>query len=261
MSFSVSSHEELQAIMNVTVESLAGFCGLTGGEDQQADYRSLMQQLGILQTRPMALQKKIHNEFAAKYLPALMSVYRESSGPLNAAMTMLNVISYTAYFVRFQRSSAGSDLAAIQAHRTAIDPASTLLDIDTIGEITQFLGTLLLLQGTSGITEDDKKALLSKMNKWKNIYRGTGRVAEKASERCNALLARKSGLPAGYKDVKDHIEQVVEQCGAEGCSRRQQTSGSELMQCARCKSALYCGTAHQKQAWPSHKSTCFAPTF
>jgi len=42
MSFSVSSPEEIQAIMNVTVESLAGFCGLTGGEDQQADYRSLM---------------------------------------------------------------------------------------------------------------------------------------------------------------------------------------------------------------------------
>src|ERR1700733_12504758 len=88
----------------------------------------------------------LSSEFAAKYLPALMSAYRESSGPLNAAMTMLNVISYTlvaidivpftvfdvglvtcrAYFVRFQRSPAGSDLAAIQAHRTAIDPVSTL---------------------------------------------------------------------------------------------------------------------------------------
>jgi len=156
----------------------------------------------------------LSSEFAAKYLPALMSAYRESSSPLNAAMTMLNVISYTlvaidivpftvfdvglvtrtcrAYFVRFQRSPAGSDLVAIQAHRTAIDPVSTLLDIDTIGEITQFLGTLLLLQGTSGITEDDKKALLSKMNKWKNMYRGTGRAAEKGSERCNALLTSKS---------------------------------------------------------------------
>lgn len=36
MSFSVSSNEQLQAIMNVTAESLAGFCGL-GGEDQRGD--------------------------------------------------------------------------------------------------------------------------------------------------------------------------------------------------------------------------------
>lgn len=50
MSFSVGSHEELQTIMNVTVESLAGFCGLTGGENQQAggDYRSLMLKQQVL---------------------------------------------------------------------------------------------------------------------------------------------------------------------------------------------------------------------
>jgi hypothetical protein len=66
------------------------------------------------------------------------------------------------------------------------------LDIDTVGEITQFLGTLLLLQGTSDVTEDDKKALLSKMSVWKRTYRGTGRTAEKASERCRALLSSKS---------------------------------------------------------------------
>jgi hypothetical protein len=119
-----------------------------------------------------------------------VSCYRHDS----VLFTALNVgfVTCRAYFVRFQRSPAGSDLAAIQAHRTAIDPASTLLDIDTIGEITQFLSTLLLLQGTSGITEDDKKALSSKMKKWENMYRGTGRVAENASERCNALLTSKS---------------------------------------------------------------------
>ena len=92
------------------------------------------------------------------------------------------------YFVRFQRTSAASDLGAIQAHRTAIAPASMSLDIDTVGQITQFLGTLLLLQGTSEVTKDDKKALLSKMNEWKKTYRGTGRTAEQASERCRAML-------------------------------------------------------------------------
>jgi hypothetical protein len=199
-----------------------------------------------------------------------MVAYRESSGPVNSAMTVLNVISYTfvlfscsswllkpnlrlarSYFVRFQRTPAGSDLAALQAHRTATALASIPLEIDTVGEITQFLVTLLLLQGTSGVTDADKKALLSKTNQWKKTYRGTGRAAEKVSERCIALLTSKSyvalniivvrfrsdllhnRLPVGYQGVKDRIEQAIEQCGVEGCSRRRQSSGSELMQCGR----------------------------
>jgi len=66
------------------------------------------------------------------------------------------------------------------------------IDIDIVGEITQLLGTLLFLQGLSQVSDDDKKALLSKMSEWKRSYRGTGRTAEKASERCRALLASKS---------------------------------------------------------------------
>jgi hypothetical protein len=69
------------------------------------------------------------------------------------------------------------------------------LDIDVVGEITQFLGTLLLLQGTSAITEADKKALLAKMSEFRKKYRGSGRVAETASERCRALLTSKSYVP------------------------------------------------------------------
>jgi hypothetical protein len=36
MSFSI------EALMNVTVESLAGFCGLADGDSQDEDYKSLM---------------------------------------------------------------------------------------------------------------------------------------------------------------------------------------------------------------------------
>jgi hypothetical protein len=42
MSFSVHSAEDLQAFMNVTVESLAGFCGLSVDEAQPALSGSLM---------------------------------------------------------------------------------------------------------------------------------------------------------------------------------------------------------------------------
>lgn len=65
------------------------------------------------------------------------------------------------------------------------------LDIDIVGETVQFLGTIFLLQGTSGIAEEDKKALLAKCREWKRVFRGTGRVAEAASERVTALLTTK----------------------------------------------------------------------
>lgn len=60
----------------------------------------------------------------------------------------------------------------------------------SVGEITQFLATLLLLQGTStlGLSEGENTNLLSNLDAWKRKYRGTGKAAEKASERCKALL-------------------------------------------------------------------------
>lgn len=100
----------------------------------------------------------------------------------------MTIIMCRPYFVRFQRTPAGSGLAVIQANRIATAPAATQLDIDTVGEITQFLSTLLVLQGTSEVAEEDKKALLLKVNQWKRTYKGTGRIAENASERCRTLL-------------------------------------------------------------------------
>jgi hypothetical protein len=97
---------------------------------------------------------------------------------------------HSPYFVRFQRTPAGSGLAAIQAKRMAAAPVSTVLDIDTVGEITQFLATLLVFQGISDVTEEGKKALSKKLDQWLRTYRGTGRTAEAASERCKTLLTR-----------------------------------------------------------------------
>lgn len=156
----------------------------------------------------LSLITSFTSEFAAKYLPPLANAYRASTGPLNAPMTMLNVISYTLvklpfwsrhgltkarpYFIRFQRTPDGSNLASFQAHRTAFIPtnSSETLDMDSVGEITQFLATLLLLQGTSnlGLSDGEKTNIINNLDGWKRKYRGSGRAAEKASERCKALF-------------------------------------------------------------------------
>lgn len=97
------------------------------------------------------------------------------------------------YFIRFQSTAAGSDMAAIQAHRTTISgPIAN--DPGVVGEIVQFLATLLLLQGISSVSEEDRKEIIKKCTQWKQILRNSGRVAENASERCLALLkTKKSG--------------------------------------------------------------------
>lgn len=84
-------------------------------------------------------------------------------------------------------------MAVTQAHRTAIsDPVAN--DPDVVGEIVQFLATLLLLQGTSSVSEEDKKEIIKKCTQWKQTFRNSGRVAESASERCIALLKTKKSV-------------------------------------------------------------------
>lgn len=154
--------------------------------------------------------------------------------------------------MRFLRTAAGRDMAAIQAHRTAIsDPIAN--DLDIVGEIVQFLATLLLLQNTSSVSEEDKKEIIKKCTQWKQTFRNSGRVAENASERCIAMLRTNksviclkhgiviahaaglffSGLPAGYDIVKTQMVKCIEKCGVASCPRRKQASGSDLMQCGR----------------------------
>lgn len=122
------------------------------------------------------------------------------------------------YFVRFQRTPAGHGLAVLQANRMATAPASTHFNIDHVGEITQFLSTLMILQGTEEITEEDKKALLQKLNQWKRTYKGTGRMAESGSERCKTLLTSNTYADASlscalesefYDDLQKHSRGIL----------------------------------------------------
>jgi hypothetical protein len=60
------------------------------------------------------------------------------------------------------------------------------MTVDEMGEIGQFLATLLVLQGTGDVDESDKAVLIPKLKQWKTIY--SGRLASDTSERCLALL-------------------------------------------------------------------------
>lgn len=57
---------------------------------------------------------------------------------------------------------------------------------DVIGEICQFLSTLLVLQGTTTIPEDTKNRLIPKLNTWRRRY--NGQFPGETSDRCYQSL-------------------------------------------------------------------------
>jgi hypothetical protein len=85
------------------------------------------------------------------------------------------------------RTSQGQGLAALQTKRTAQAAADiSSMTVDDVGEIGQFLATLLVLQGTAEVDESDKAILVPKLKQWKRTY--SGRLASDTSDRCLALL-------------------------------------------------------------------------
>ncbi|KAF8555674.1 hypothetical protein OG21DRAFT_1507438 [Imleria badia] len=173
------------------------------------------------------------------------------------AMIMINVVCHLPYFVRFQKTPAGSDLVVLEATRigNAVDDPSE----SEIGEICQFLSTLLVLQGTSTIPEDIKQKLIPKLDTWRRRY--DGQFPGETSDRCYQSLKGTLEMTMMSRMMKDKLEMPLSQCGARGCDLRADSVGLELKQCSRCKSAVYCGATHQKEHWAEHKKKCYPAAF
>ncbi|KAK0195913.1 hypothetical protein F5146DRAFT_1027648 [Armillaria mellea] len=247
--------------MNVSAESLAECCGVaSNGQDSAPDILKI--QLGVVQSWPQTEQKKVYHELAAKYMPSLVEKYRNSDVPWNSTAVMLNVISFTPYFVRFLKTEAGQGLSAVQAKRMvasrdSFNPSTESLQI--IAEVCQFMATLLVLEGTEKITADEQKSLEAMLTAW--LHGMPSAFAKETCERCLSLLSPDQESRFMANSVKGMLEKVLRQCGGAGCDLETKHDGSALMQCGRCKCAVYCGTGHQKQAWSVHKSICFASSF
>ncbi|KAJ7075649.1 hypothetical protein B0H15DRAFT_866195 [Mycena belliarum] len=256
----------MDSMMNPTAHSLVSWVGLMDEDgappDPVNDLRGLKAQLGILQAAPISKQMKIYSETTATYMPALAAIFRQTPEVLGCISVLLNAISSSPYFVRFLRSPGGAGIAALQAKRVAnaVNEIPSM-SVDDAAEICQFLSTLLLLQGVQDVAEEDKTILLKHLPIWERIF--SGRLAAKTANRCLAQLTDDPAMREMTRAVKTMLESKLEQCGGPGCTRRISEDGSKsaLMHCSRCKTAVYCGAAHQKAAWAEHKRICFAPAF
>ncbi|EAU91896.1 hypothetical protein CC1G_04663 [Coprinopsis cinerea okayama7 len=251
-------------LLNVTVESLATFSGVGDpsydydGKNERGGAAVLKAQLGILQQKPRPVQFAIHHELAAKYTPALVEKFKADTSVLGAPARLLNVISYTPYFVRFTKTPAGKDITSIFASRIAqlSDNNTFPLSQDEIAEIGQFFATLVVLQGQNGISEDDKKALLTRFKSWlRDSFAGD------TSERCLAVLNASREMQPMFDSIKHNLEGPLNKCGGPQCQKTTRTDGASLLKCSKCKTSVYCDTDHQREAWPEHKRLCFPATF
>ncbi|KAF9016110.1 hypothetical protein BDZ89DRAFT_1022994 [Hymenopellis radicata] len=242
------------------IENLVASSGLNEGNEGSSQL--LHMQLGIVQAMPRPEGYKIYHEFAAKYLPALVEKYRASDDVFSVAALMLNNITFTPYFVRFINTPTAAGLAALQVKRIldgkdAFNPQT--VSHTEIAELGQFLSTLLVLQGLDDIPADDRKKLFDQILQWVRTMPPV--FAVETCERCLMMLENDAESRGMQRMVKASLEKGLKECGAPGCGRKVQGDGSAMLQCSKCKAAVYCGTAHQKQAWAAHKSLCFQATF
>ncbi|KAG5731775.1 hypothetical protein E4T56_gene812 [Termitomyces sp. T112] len=224
-------------LLNVSAESLATYAGIINSDQNNSENKRLLKtQLGIIQHQTRSSgQSPTHYEFAAKYTPALVDKFRAKDEVLSSSVTLLNVISHTPYFIRFLQTPARQGIASLQAKRTA--EAVSLIDS----------------------MPSDEATLIPKLKQWKRHFPGT--LASEASQRCIEQLRNDIQMQYMMKVMKDMLKQSLNCCGAPECEQKHQENGSDLMQCSRCKSAVYCGTDHQRKAWATHKALCFPASF
>lgn len=78
-----------------------------------------------------------------------------------------------------------------------------------------------------------------------------------SDEECVTRVAKKSRRELKRADNTDwdpKIDNYVRAC--QKCGKEESKDGPELMRCARCRNAMYCGVECQKADWKSHKGYC-----
>ncbi|KAL1746664.1 hypothetical protein HDZ31DRAFT_33626 [Schizophyllum fasciatum] len=196
------------------------------------------------------------NEYSAKYLPQTIEKWKANDDVMSAATNLINEISAMPYFMRLATHPDNQDFVVLQFKRTLA--AADAMDRAPAVEVAmnlQFLSTLLVVQGASGIPEEDKAALIPRLRAWKRKFPGV--LAGETAERCLAVLTGQGYLAPMIPMARGHMLKGVQTCAAEGCSRDSGSDGGPLQRCAKCKSTVYCSQQHQKSNWSQHKPRCF----
>jgi hypothetical protein len=102
---------------------------------------------------------------------------------------MLNVLGSGGilYFARFVKLPVSRGMAALQVERMAGEEFPGNYNPDELGEMGQFLSTLLMFQGDADVQPQYKAALLPKLKVIERRYRGT--LAGETAERCRGYLS------------------------------------------------------------------------
>ncbi|KIJ43874.1 hypothetical protein M422DRAFT_30709 [Sphaerobolus stellatus SS14] len=203
---------------------------------------------------------KLLCEFAARYLPRLFDAWKKNKGALNSHMCMLNylVSNGIPYFTRFIKQPVAQNMVAIQLERMATsNDYPSGYDAQDLGEIAQFLSSILMYQGADDAAPAHVKVVLPKLKTVMQRYRDG--FADETAERCYDYLRGDPISQMMHDTIKKKINEDMNKCGVETCEATVKTH--PMKGCAKCRVARYCGPEHQKQAWKKHKTVCFPCDF
>lgn len=129
------------------------------------------------------------SKFAAQYLPRLVDAWKANEGALNSHTCMLNLIGSNGilYFSRFMRLPESRGMTALQIQRMASSNFPGNYDRDDLGEIGQFLSTLLMFQGDADVEPQHKAAVLPKLLKIERRYKKD--FSGETAKRCYDFLS------------------------------------------------------------------------
>ena len=99
-----------------------------------------------------------------------------------------------------------------------------------VGEICQFLSTLLILYGTD-IDPEVRRGLIAKLRQWKTQYRGE--FAAETAERCLSVFNPSGKMAVMIPMMRKELERGVSTCRIGSCHNTPSGGNSELMQCGK----------------------------
>ncbi|KAJ7468332.1 hypothetical protein B0H11DRAFT_1921197 [Mycena galericulata] len=264
--------DDLAGALCLTAE---GFQSMSTEQQKFADayVRCMKEAFGDCQD--CAIRHCIDN-FAARFLPSLISAYKSWPGICSPYAAILFLLSSSPYLVRYIRKTGqGTTLLSLCAHKMVQHPIPFTKDLYRDSAVLQSLSVMSHLLSLS-LSNVSRKRLLKWMNRvsarskiyynddsvgglTQTAYKLMGEVAE-----LNAISLRNRTAEADvfyipWLDCGSHQKHCVnDPCLDDECLHEDPLMlKNQRKQCSRCKATAYCSKEHQKLDWPLHKLFCF----
>ncbi|KAJ7441837.1 hypothetical protein B0H11DRAFT_2251903 [Mycena galericulata] len=237
-----------------TTHTISAGSGFMSKHRSREEYTS--EQPEPMEALAAAGEKKFPDNFAARFLPSLISAYKSWLGICSPYAAILFLLSASPYLVRYIRKTGqGYTLLSLCAHKMVQHPIPFTKDLYRDSAVLQSLSVMSHLLSYADTFPRQLVSLSNVSRKWgltQTAYKLMGEVAE-----LNAILLRNRTAEADmfyipWLDCGSHQKHCVnDPCLDDECLHEDPLMlKNQRKQCSRCKATAYCSKEHQKLDWP-----------